>query len=404
MTVSDVVGPGYCEVKFWYNLTNYGKTPTTRAMKQGTKIHKQKELEVHTEVPVAISTNEDKFGLRLWNIIQGLRTLRVTGLTRELEVMGLVEGEVMIGVIDEVTETCPDDELEQTMMEEAEKKDLKKKKKKEKDDDQRSIVDFLPRRPPPFHPPPPHHPPPSSAASLASTVGKPRMLYLTDIKTRNTPNLPRPAQMKQTEMQLMMYRRLLLELAANIVDPQIIFERYEVDPDKRFSDTFIASMGSIDFSSTPSSSAATRSDESNDAHDEFFTPQSTPDPLEEVLSHTTLTSLWAHMMAEFARTISVNISSSNVSDLLTAEFRKGDTGTVIGTRSFAYAAGELERYVRDVMRWWKGEREPRGVEIEEAGKCRWCEFAEGCEWRKGKVEEVLEKGRLKAGERERSRV
>lgn len=394
MTVTDVVGPGYCEVKFWYNLTNYGKTPTTKAMKQGTKIHKQKEMEVHTEVPVAIATNEDKFGLRLWNIIQGLRTLRATGMTRELEVMGMVEGEVMIGIIDEVTETCPDDDMEQTILTAAEAAKAGKTPPK-KETDQRSITEFLP--------------PPSSAASLASTVGKPAMLYLTDIKTRNTSSLPRPSQMKQTQMQLMMYRRLLLELAANTVDPEIIFERYEVDPDKVFSDTFIASMGSIDFSSTPSSSAATRGDESNDANDEFFTPQSTctqpqQDPLQEVLAHTTLTSLWAHMIAEFARTISVNLFSSNVSDLLTAEFRKSDTGSVVGTRSFGYEGRELEGYVRDVMRWWKGEREPRGVEIEEAEKCRWCEFAEGCEWRKAKVEEVLEKGRLKGKERARSRV
>jgi exonuclease V len=232
------------------------------------------------------------------------------------------------------------------------------------------------------------------------------MLYLTDIKTRGSDQLPRASQMKQTEMQLMMYRRLLLELAANTVTPDIIFERYDVDPNTPFSDTFIASMGSIDFSSTPSSSMA-RSDETNDANDEFFTPQSSQppqDPLEEVLQHTTLTSLWAHMIAEFARTISVNLSSSNVSDLLTAEFRKSDTGRVIGTRSFEYDWKELEPYVKDVMKWWKGEREPRGVEIEEAVKCRFCEFAEGCEWRKGKVVEVLEKGRLKKEERKRSRV
>lgn len=389
MTVTDVVGPGYCEVKFWYNLTNYGKTPTTKAMKQGTKIHKQKEMEVHTEVPVALATKEDKFGLRLWNVIQGLRTLRATGLTRELEVMGLVEGEVMIGIIDEVTETCPDEELEHTILEKTESSKAGKKEKK--DAGQRSMMDFLP--------------PPSSAVSITSTHGKPRMIYLTDIKTRNTPNVPRPAQMKQTQMQLMMYRRLLLDLAANTVDPQIIFERYDVDPNKPFSDTFIASMGSIDFSSQPSST--NRSDEANDANDEFFTPQSSQqqqDPLEEVLAHTTLTSLWAHMIAEFARTISVNISSSNVSHLLTAEFRKSDTGRVIGTRSFEYDGKALDPYVQDVMKWWRGEREPRGVEIEDAVKCRWCEFAEGCEWRKGKVEEMLEKGRLKNAERMRSRV
>ena len=36
----------------------------------------------------------------------------MTGLTRELEVMGVVDGEVIIGIIDELSYACPDEELE----------------------------------------------------------------------------------------------------------------------------------------------------------------------------------------------------------------------------------------------------------------------------------------------------
>jgi len=35
------------------------------------------------------------------------------------------------------------------------------------------------------------------------------------------------------------------------------------------------------------------------------------------------------------------------------------------------------------------------VEVEEAYKCRVCEFAEDCEWRRGKIEEAIEKARLR---------
>jgi exonuclease V len=47
------------------------------------------------------------------------------------------------------------------------------------------------------------------------------------------------------------------------------------------------------------------------------------------------------------------------------------------------------------MAWWKGAREAKGVEIEEAFKCRICDFAESCTWRKTKVEEAVEKSRLR---------
>ena len=61
-------------------------------MKKGSTIHKTLEDEVHTTVPVEITTKEDAMALRIWNIIQGLRSLREFGITRELEIWGLVRG------------------------------------------------------------------------------------------------------------------------------------------------------------------------------------------------------------------------------------------------------------------------------------------------------------------------
>jgi len=51
--------------------------------------------------------------------------------------------------------------------------------------------------------------------------------------------------------------------------------------------------------------------------------------------------------------------------------------------------------VESEMDWWKGRREAKGVEIEEAFKCRICDFSEECSWRKTKVEEAVEKSRLR---------
>src|SRR4051812_42196852 len=66
-------------------------------------------------VPVQVASNEDRFGLKLWNTIQGLRTLRETGLTRELEIWGIVDGQVVNGIIDEVSYTCPDPDFEESL-------------------------------------------------------------------------------------------------------------------------------------------------------------------------------------------------------------------------------------------------------------------------------------------------
>lgn len=94
LSVTDLVSPAWCELQYWYSLTKYGRIKRTPTMKQGSKIHKQKEQEVHTEIPVEVVTREDKLGLRMWNVIQGLRMLRTDGLTRELEVFGVIDDQV----------------------------------------------------------------------------------------------------------------------------------------------------------------------------------------------------------------------------------------------------------------------------------------------------------------------
>ena len=76
-------------------------------MRGGTKVHQTLEDQVHTTIQVRVAVKEEAFALRIWNLIQGLRTLRDTGMTRELEVWGTLYGEVTNGVIDEVSYTCP---------------------------------------------------------------------------------------------------------------------------------------------------------------------------------------------------------------------------------------------------------------------------------------------------------
>ncbi|KXT17839.1 hypothetical protein AC579_5357 [Pseudocercospora musae] len=387
LSVTDLVSPAWCELQYWYSLNKYGRIKRTPIMKQGSKIHKEKEREIHTDVPVDTVTKEDRLGLRMWNMVQGMRALRLQGITREFDVFGVVDDQVVIGKIDELTYTCPDESEEGKIFgrEEPEYEKKKGKKKMTLLPDQTTVDDFFGARPQDLF----------NSQDVWSSNSQPKQtVYLVDMKTRKAKGLPKLGpQMRPTQMQLMLYRRLLEDLASNRVEADRIFDRYQCDAHAMFSDAFIASMGTIDFSSSQRSL--------DDQNDEFGTGEQDDDPLAEILAYNTLSSLWSHMIAEFSRTI----SSNTLSPLLTAKFVASATGEPIGQQCFPFDGKILDEYVASTMQWWKGEREARGVDIEEASsKCRICEFAEGCEWRKNKIEEATKKSQLRNAARSRSQI
>jgi exonuclease V len=210
-----------------------------------------------------------------------------------------------------------------------------------------------------------------------------RMVYIADVKTRGHKSVPAAASLKPTWMQLMLYRKLLEALATNTVDADTIFARYDLRPLEPFTETFITEIGRID----------SASDDSMDDENPFAVLQAS-----ELESHGNLSALWSLMISEFTQTIDA------LSDVLRAEFRYSKTGELIGSEVFAYDADVIEMYIASEMSWWKGEREAVGVEIEEAFKCRMCDFAEECGWRKNKIEEATEKHRLRVAARAKSKV
>lgn len=330
-------------------------------MKQGTRVHQELEAQVHGIVLIEVKTREDAWGLRIWNTIQGLRTLRAIGLTRELEVWGVIEGEVVNGIIDEISYTCPDPDFE-TALEES-----KASSSCQPPPNQPLITDFYVKSndvPNPWLP--------SSHPS--------RKVYVTDIKTRNSKILPQGSSFRPTLIQLMLYHRLLTNLASGAVDSKTIFFRYNLDPSIPFSNTFMNEIASLDQNFAPTTNFDT----------DFVPLGSTADALSELHLHNSLDALWDMMIKEFSLTIP---STHGVGSILQVEFRSQQDGTLLGSRCFAMDEKMLETYVNDEMKWWRGEREAKGVDVEDAFKCRVCEFAEGCRWRLGKIEEAAEKAR-----------
>ena len=333
-------------------------------MKQGSVVHKELEELVHTTVKVDIETKEDAWGLRIWNVIQGLRTLRDTGQTRELEIWGVLDGLVVNGVIDELSYVCPDKSLEDLMQ---------KPSQAEPALDQSTLSEFFRT---------------AGGFSLAEAARRKRRyqtnkVYICDVKTRSARSLPNEAAFRPAKMQLMLYHSLLSSLAMNSVDFGILTSRYDLDPSKTFSDSFIAQIGSLndevfyDTVSTPASSQELE--------------QWSQDSMATLLAHNSLSALWSLMIYEFQNVLPKGAAS--LGNILKAEYRTSDAGEIMGSKTFAMDKAVLKSYIDYEMQWWKGEREPQGVVIEEAFKCRSCEFADGCEWRLGKIEEAKEKFR-----------
>ena len=350
LSVTDIVSPAWCELQYWYSLTKYGKIKRTPAMKQGSRVHRDLEAQVHDIVPIEVETREDAFGLRIWNVIQGLRTLRTTGLTRELEVWGVLDGEVINGVIDELSYTCPDPDFEKAL--EASREDPAASRPP----NQLSIKDFFAQRS-------------SSSTSAPANSAPPPKIYLTDIKTRTTNTLPQGAALKTVRLQLQLYHHLLRALAAGTVPGEAIFSRYQLDSAAPLSASVAAALTALESASTPSPPP---------------TSASSPSP------PTTLSTLWATLAAELAATPAP-------SAVLHASFRAQADGTPLGSAVFAADEAALGAHVARALAWWRGTRPPRGVDVEDAFKCRACEFAEGCAWRAGKVREAVRRSRARWG-------
>ena len=367
LSVTDLVSPSWCELQYWYSMTKHGKKRRTPAMRQGSAIHKTLEDQIYRTVTIDIETKEDAWGLRIWNVIQGLRTLRETGITRELEVWGVVDGLVVNGVIDELSYICPDKDLEEEV---TARTAHTKESKVGKGADQSTITSFL-----------------GTAEgkqgakgvlkSLRSMRKRTSKVYLTDVKTRGIKTIPKGASFRPTLMQLMLYHFLLSHLATNKVDRDVLFDRYGLNSTANFSDGFIAQVGNLNetFNDAPSDSFQSSQD-----------AESNQDSMSLLLEHNSVKQLWGLMISEFSRTMPAGIDS--IGNVLKAEYRDQTDGSILGIKTFIYDRSVIQDYVDDEIRWWRGEREAQGVVIEEAYKCRNCEFEEGCEWRISKIEEA----------------
>lgn len=365
-------------------------------MKQGSAVHKALEDEVHVTVPIETAKTEDAWALRMWNICQGLRTLRQTGRTRELEVWGTVGGQLVNGIIDELSYECPDPLHEEALK-------VKPVPLVELPEYQTSMTEYLFAKPEEDR---------SQRQPAKSKQGE-RWIYITDVKTRATPTLPTGSSLRPTIVQLHLYHHMLENLIQGNFSLDLLADRYGLAIDEIFSDSFLAQLGNLN-EETFSSQGSSEGQHGGDLI-------SSQDPLDVFLQHNTLSTLWGFMMNQFRETFLLEerqqeprlgvdaptppASQQSTSDLppppaqptrlsplLTASYMasnykhafsssSNDTSKrILGHKSFHFNPAFLHSYLSEALPWWRGEREARGVALQEAWKCRSCDFRNDCAW------------------------
>jgi exonuclease V len=437
LSVTDLVSPSWCELQYYYVLTKHGRKRRTPAMKQGTAVHQALEDEVHTTVAVEITKKEDSWGLRIWNIIQGLRTLRETGMTRELEIWGSLGGELVNGIIDELSYECPDLSLEETS------RNLHQSKNAGPalPEYQASIRDYLVTNVTRYQ-----------GMSLADALrddddtlrlsessqaagsmksADDKRIYITDIKTRQSPTLPTGSAITPTLLQLHLYHHMLENLAQGNFRLSQLAERYGFDVNETFSDSFIAQISGLN------QEVFALSQQSDDLRHGM--PSSTQDSMDILLEHNTLATLWEFMMEQLrltfilpsgqqtaqtlAETAGTTIADNDIQDstlpppsslshlpvppaqptrlspILTARYiatnykHRAPGNNVLGSKSVLFNPSFLTAALYASLGFWKGEREPQGVELNDAWKCRVCEFRDECTWVKERDEMLVKEAR-----------
>ncbi|XP_064840850.1 exonuclease V-like [Oncorhynchus masou masou] len=175
-------------------------------------------------------------------------------------------------------------------------------------------------------------------------------LVLSELKTRSHNSLPHPAQAKGHSLQVGVYKLLFDSMVQGSMKRDQLLHFLKLRPHKAF--------GS------------------------------------ELQRYAQKLGLLAVTFGELVDHLLVVLHFSNLQpiDKLCLEYRHQSSGVLIGNREVEFEETQLRAELRDYLAFWRGEREPHGVDIEdieEAWKCRMCPYEESCEWRRNRLQEVM---------------
>ncbi|XP_038670360.1 exonuclease V isoform X2 [Scyliorhinus canicula] len=115
----------------------------------------------------------------------------------------------------------------------------------------------------------------------------------------------------------------------------------------------------------------------------------------EVLGHAHKVGFTVNTFGDLLDLMLLNLTYAEIPDVdtMTIEYCHQADASVIGTEVVRFEEEWVKSELKHYCSFWKGQREAKGVDIEEAWKCRYCDFADICEWRQSKSEEATQKNR-----------
>ncbi|KIP10160.1 hypothetical protein PHLGIDRAFT_115786 [Phlebiopsis gigantea 11061_1 CR5-6] len=298
LAVTDLSSPVWCEVQWEYSLlgkrhrkieerpesfvSTAGKVihvdqaaaaTLDKTSKEGTKVHKALEREIHPKkVKVAVATEEENWALRILQMVDCIQSLITLGRCREMPVFGILQGQAVVGIIDEIRrEPAPDlpssrssssSPSRRRHKREREREEINpvspskpksKKTRRSPSPSQPTITTFFNRtlntNADSSHAEPNTRPStPSNAEPNPMSDSHPHFrLYISDTKSRRTATLPPKEDQEPAYLQLMIYHRLLSNILANSSTALLAFWRHaSLSRSLKFSEIFKAKAGLSD--------------------------------------------------------------------------------------------------------------------------------------------------------------
>ncbi|XP_068126314.1 exonuclease V [Hyperolius riggenbachi] len=165
-------------------------------------------------------------------------------------------------------------------------------------------------------------------------------LELRELKTRATPTLPRLAQKKSHELQVCLYKLLFDGMVSGVLQADAVMQHENLRPEQE--------LGA------------------------------------DVKEHAIKCGLTVTTLRDVLELTFLNLTFSELPriDSLKLEYCYQGDSSFLGFDTVTFKEESVMEQVTFYLSYWKGQRDIQGVDIEDAWKCRMCDFADICEWRR----------------------
>ncbi|XP_063153422.1 exonuclease V isoform X2 [Candoia aspera] len=275
LCVTDLSAQVWCEQEMVYHREQPGqRLPEKKVvLNTGKSIHLARELQDHDLVKVRTTSREDKWAIKLLNLLQTIADLQEGRCARECPVFGVLDDVFLVGIVDQLNYTAKGE------------------------------------------------------------------LQLNELKTRERAYLPVPAQKRKDRFQVFLYKYLF--------------------------DAMV--QGSLT--------------QDNFIHHLHLKPKQPLGP--EIQEHAQKIGFTVCCFQDLLELMVLNLTHSDIPaiDRLQIEYVHQQTDTLLGTEVITYDHDELMAMSHYFLTYWKGQRDPKGVDIEDTWKCCHCAFVDTCDWR-----------------------